>query len=196
MENKKSEPFDLSDLPGDASTELQPTIQPSSLSDVLVELNDLKETGIINDYAIGGGYASIYHGVPYTTFDLDVLLVLNSDEDFHKLWDYYLQKGNKISQLYIYIAGMPVQFLPNINPLFNEAVTEAMQLELNGVSGKVVTVEYLIVLLLTSFRVKDRIKIAELIKDANIIKLKEILRRFDDEQGQLSKRLDEFLEIP
>ena len=54
-----------------------------ALRDVLISLNDIKTAGIIQDYAIGGGYAVMFYGVEMTTYDLDVLVVLANEEDYH-----------------------------------------------------------------------------------------------------------------
>ncbi len=197
MMAKDNEQFGLGKIPADLTPELRLTRRASYLPDVLTELNALVKSKIIGDYAIGGGYAVIFHGIPYSTFDLDVLVVLGSDNDFHKLYEYYQQKGNKIEDEYIYIANMAVQFFPNfISPLFDTAIKEAQRTIVNGVPTKVIRVEYLIALLLGAFRPKDKIHIGELIKNADMDRLNEIFRRFDDERGQLSKRLREVLGNP
>lgn len=93
------------------------------LRDVFIALNNLVESNIIEDYAIGGGYAAMYYDIPIATYDLDVLVVLSGDDDFHRLYEYFRQEGAKIEDVYIYIDDMPVQFLPNyISPLFNAAI--------------------------------------------------------------------------
>jgi len=202
MINEENEQFGLGQLPEDAVTELHPSLQTTSFTMVLIELNKLVKTGIIKDYAIGGGYASIYHGIPHFTEDVDVLVVISGDEDFQKLYNpenlykYFEQQGYMISKEYIYIDKLAVQFFPNISPLFNEAIKEAQRIEVGGVPGKVVSLEYLIALLLTSFRPKDRIKITELIEHTNMSILYQILGRFDDEEQQLSKRLERILGQP
>ena len=166
----------------------------SNLPTVLDELNSLVKQGVIKDYAIGGGYAVMYYGIPYSTFDLDVLVLLGSEGDFHNLYTHYYHKGNKIENVYIYISNMPVQFLPNyISPLFNSAIKKAKQITVSGVPSKIVKLEHLIVLLLTAFRPKDKIHILELAKNANMSTLDRILKSFDDEQHVLSKRLKEVL---
>jgi len=200
-EREKQEQFGLGEIPPEALERMslqelswQTQSPKSRLPDVLTELNSLMRMEIIKDYAIGGGYAVIYHGIPYSTFDLDVLVVLGSEEDFQSLYKYYREKGNKIDNVYIYIADMPVHVLPNyISPLFNNAIKEAQRMEVNGVPSKVVGVEHLMALLLTAFRPKDKIHIAELVKSADMHTLNEILRRFDDEQRLLSQRLKEVL---
>ena len=165
-----------------------------ALRDVLISLNDIKTAGIIQDYAIGGGYAVMFYGVEMTTYDLDVLVVLANEEDYHRLYEYFRTKETKIENVYIFIEEMPVQFLPNyISPLFNSAIEEANIVEVDGVSSKFVTVEYLIALLLTSFRPKDKIRIDSLIKNADKDLLLGIIQRFDDDQHNLHERYKEVL---
>ena len=191
MTTQNNEQIGFGQLPADT---LHLSQRVSNLPTVLDELNALVKQGVIKDYAIGGGYAVMYYGIPYSTFDLDVLVLLGSEEDFHNLYSHYHQKGNKIENVYIYIANMPVQFLPNyISPLFNNAIKEAERIRVNGVPSKVVKVEYLIALLLTAFRPKDKIHIIELAKNADMPALHKILKRFDDEQHLLSKRFKEVL---
>ncbi len=92
-------------------------------------LNELKEKGVIQDYAIGGGYAVIYHNIPYSSYDLDIFAILRSDDDYRAIYQHFREKGNKIEDVFIYIEDTPVQILPNISPLYNEAVEQAHQIE-------------------------------------------------------------------
>ncbi len=159
------------------------------LKDVFTTLNNLVSSNIIDDYAIGGGYAVIYYDIPIATYDLDVLVVLSGDDDFHRLYEYFRQEGAKIEDVYIYIDDMPVQFLPNyISPLFNAAIEEANEVEFEGVRSKFVSIEYLIALLLTAFRPKDRIRIQGLLDRADRTTLKDIIERFGNDQYKLLER--------
>ena len=151
-------------------------------------------SNIIKDYAIGGGYAVMFYDIPITTYDLDVLVVLPSENDFHRLYDYFRNCGAKIQDVYIFINDMPVQFLPNyISPLYNSAIEEANEIEFEDVRSKIVGVEYLIALLLTAFRLKDRIRIQGLLDKADKNTLIDIIKRFDDDQYQLFKRYKRIL---
>jgi len=164
------------------------------LREVLVTLNNLIESGVIKDYAIGGGYAVMFYDIPLSTYDLDVLVALSSEEDYHRLYQHFREKSCKIEDVYIYIHGMPVQFLPNyISPLFNTAIEEASEVEFGGIRSKFVNIEYLIVLLLTSFRLKDRIRIQSLLGKADGTRLLSIIQRFDNDQRQLYKRYNKIL---
>jgi len=157
-------------------------------------LNDLKIKGIIKDYAIGGGYAVNYYLEPSYTYDLDVLVLLSSDAAYHALYKHFQEAGNKIENIYIMIGDLPVQFLPSfISPLFDEAIKKARRITVGGVPSKVVRVEYLIALLLVSFRTKDKIHILSLLELADRKVLNEIVRRFEDEKTPLRQRLGRVL---
>lgn len=164
------------------------------IKDVLVTLNNLVKLGIIKDYAVGGGYAVMYYDIPITTYDLDVFVVLPSEDDFHRLYEHFRKSGAKIEDVYIFINDMPVQFLPNyISPLFNNAIKEANTIEFGGVHSKFVSIEYLIVLLLTSFRPKDKIRVQSLLNRADVDILIGIIKRFDNDQCTLFKRYQRIL---
>ena len=157
-------------------------------------LNDLKGKGIIKDYAIGGGYAVNYYLEPSYTYDLDVLVLLSSDAAYHALYKHFREAGNKIENIYIMIGNLPVQFLPSfISPLLDEAIKKARRITVGGVPSKVVRVEYLIALLLVSFRTKDKIHILSLLELADRKVLDEIVRRFEDEKTPLRQRLGRVL---
>jgi len=44
----------------------------ASLADVFRELNTLKTTGVVRDYAIGGATAVLFYAEPARTYDVDV----------------------------------------------------------------------------------------------------------------------------
>ena len=160
----------------------------------LETLNGLKRRGIIKGYAIGGGYAVNYYLEPSYTYDLAVLVLLGSDADYHGLYKHFREAGNKIENIHIMIGDLPVQFLPSfISPLFDEAIKKARRIIVGGVPGKVVRVDYLIALLLVSFRTKDKIHIVSLLELADRKVLDEILRRFEDEKTPLRQRLGRVL---
>lgn len=162
--------------------------------EVLADLNSLRETGIIKDYAIGGGYAVTFYDVPIMTYDLDVFVVLGSEDAYHNLFEHYRHRGNKIEEVYIYIDDIPVQFLPSdISPLSDVAVKEAHEIDFEGVKGRIIKKEHLIALLLTAFRPKDIIRIRSLIDKVNKASLEALLRKFDNEKDQLYKRYKKVL---
>jgi predicted nucleotidyltransferase len=164
------------------------------LKEVILNLNGLKAQGIIGDYAICGGYACTFYEVSMPTYDLDVLAVLASEDDFHKLYEHYRTKGAKLENVYIYIENMPVQFLPNyISPLFNDAIKNAVTVEFEGVSSRFISVEYLVLLLLTSFRVKDKIRLKSLTGKVNKELMLSYIQRYSNDKNKLYERYQEVL---
>lgn len=161
----------------------------------LKEINILKRKGLIKDYTIGGGYALNYYLEPILTYDLDIFILIDADEDYAKLYRYFRNKGYKIENIYIVIADTPVQFLPSfISPLFDEAIRKAKRIRVKKVSTKVLAAEYLIATLLMAFRPKDKMVIPQLLKLANKKLLNSILKRFSDEKTPLDKRFKKILE--
>ncbi len=160
----------------------------------LKTLNDLRKQRVIRDYAIGGGYAVNYYLEPTYTYDLDILVLLGSDADYHALYRHLREAGNKVKDVYITIGDLPVQFLPSfISPLFDEAIRMARKLTVAGVATKVVRVEHLIALLLVSFRPKDKIRILSLLEIADRKLLDKVLERFENEKTPLRQRLERVL---
>jgi len=165
------------------------------IKEALANLNEIKNAGLIQDYAIGGGYAVTFYDVPQATYDLDVFVMLSSEDEYHRLYEHFKTNGAKIECTYIFIGDMPVQFLPNyISPLCHDAIKEAKQVEFDGIRTRFVSLEYLILLLLTSFRPKDRIRIGRLLIKADSNLLLSLIKRFDDEQKTLSQRYKSILE--
>ena len=163
------------------------------LREALVSLNGLRDIGIIQDYAIVGGYAANLYDIPQATYDLDVAVTATHDDDIQRIYDHFRNKGAKIEHVYIFIEGLPVQFFPNINELYKSAIEEANLVEFEGIYGKFVTVEYLIILLLTSYRDKDKIRIQSLLGKANRELLLETIKRFEHVQPGLCERYKEVL---
>lgn len=157
--------------------------------EALKTLNQLKRKGFIRDYAIGRGYAVNYYLEPILTCDLDIFLLMNTDEEFSALYRYFKKARYKIENVYIFIGEIPVQFLPSsIHPLIDEAVRKAKRIRVKGVYTKVLAVEYLIATLLMAFRPKDKMVIPSLLELADIKKIKSIVERFSSEKTPLDQR--------
>ena len=168
--------------------------EQNGLIEALRTLSRLKRTGVIRDYAIGGGYAVNYYLEPILTYDLDIFLLMDTDDEFSALYRYFKKARYKIENVYIMIGEMPVQFLPSsIHPLIDEAVKGAKRIRVKGVYTKVLTAEHLIATLLMAFRPKDKMVIPELLELANRKKLNHIIERFSDEKTHLDQKLQRIL---
>jgi hypothetical protein len=158
------------------------------------KLNEIKRIGLIRDYAIGGAYAVTLYDVPQATYDLDVFVILSLGSNFSDLYDYFLKEGATLNHEHIIIGDLPVQFFPDLGPLYSNAIEDAQNIEFDGISTRFISLEHLILMLLTSFRPKDKIRIAQLLGKANKDKILNLMRRFDDEQRTLSKNYGTILE--
>lgn len=148
-------------------------------------INELKNKGLINDYAIGGGIAALFYIEPFLTYDLDVFIIPIERADENNLivlspiFDYLKSKGYSWKGEHIIIEGVPVQFIP-VDKLEKEAVENAKMIEYEGVKAKVITPEYLIVILSRAGREKDIEKVKRLLKQTDIDRttLEEISNKF------------------
>lgn len=155
------------------------------MKQTLKVINELKEKGLIADYAIGGGIASLFYIEPFLTYDLDVFIIPIQGVIQKNLillsnvFDYLKSKGYSWKGEHIIIEGIPVQFIP-ADDLEKEAVAYSKEIEYEREKTKVVTAEYLIGILLRAGRKKDIEKVVKLLEQTNISKpkLEEILGKF------------------
>jgi hypothetical protein len=119
-------------------------------SDVIAAINDLKERGLIQDYAIFGAVAHAFWDEAIPTFDLDVLVLLPAQgghiDILGPIYEWAKERGYSVHGEHIVISGVPVQFVPVPNALAEEAVKSAATREFNGSPIRIVRPEYLIAL--------------------------------------------------
>lgn len=117
-------------------------------SDVLLAIEDLKQKGLITDYAVFGRIAHMFWDEARATFDIDVLVLLGQQEgalvDLGPLYDWAKQNNYPAKGAHILIGGIPVQFVPAHNALHEEAVSTAATLDFGGMPVRVVSPEFLI----------------------------------------------------
>ena len=138
-------------------------------------LNELKVKGLLEDYAIGGGIATIFYTEPVFTYDLDVFVLVKAALtgkiiSLSAIYDYLKGKGASWKGEHIVIANMPVQFIPVGNDLEKDAILNAKETTYDGVKTKILSAEYLIAIALKVGRKKDFEKIGRLLEQAEINK--------------------------
>jgi predicted nucleotidyltransferase len=157
------------------------------MRDTLRIINELKEKGLIKDYAIGGAIAALRWVEPFFTRDLDIFIIPEKEVGEEELlllspiYEYLKNKGyNQWVGQWLIIEGVPVEFIP-AESLAKEALENAIEIEFDGVPTKIIAPEYLIALFLKASRQKDKIKIQMLLEQAKIDmgKLEEILDRYN-----------------
>ncbi len=148
-------------------------------------INQLKRAGLIEDYAIGGGIATIFYVEPFVTYDLDVFIIPSQKTKkgnlilLSPIFDYFKGQGFRWQGEHIIIEGIPVQFIP-ADELEEEAVIKAKTIKYESVKTKVLTPEYLIPILLRAGRKKDKEKVEKLLEQTSIDMklLKDVLKRY------------------
>ena len=158
-----------------------------SFADALRVLNDMKESGVVEEYAIAGAMAMVFWAEPIPTYDLDVLVFLPGDESpivsLAPLYDWAAGHGYPAQAEHVIIAGVPVQFLPAHDRLAEEAIEKAVTLEYEGVHVRVVRPEYLVALYLEpgARTLKRRERAAARMESGSLdrAELDGLLQRFD-----------------
>lgn len=165
---------------------------------IAVALNQLKRGRVVRDWVIYGAVAYTFHEEPIETADLDVLVLVGSDADyFERVFPALRELGPMVGDAATFlIYGIPVQVFPaQGNPLWEDTLRGAVRGRIGNVPVKVASREHLIVLALVSYRPgKDWGRIAQLYQKADTRKLYELLRRFDNGERLLHRRLERLLQ--
>lgn len=133
----------------------------------------MKQKGIFEKYAIGGGVAVLFYVEPVLTIDLDIFCVLPSENSsqilkLSAIYDFLKGKGYKTSHEQVLIEGLPVQFIPAYDKLVEEAVNEAKEAKYGNLKTYVIRVEHLIAIMLQTYRPKDKERILLVLREAKI----------------------------
>jgi hypothetical protein len=153
---------------------------PTALRKLLGLFNEAVQDGVLERYALAGGFAIIYYGAPIHTVDADLLAVFPVSEvgllDPRPIFEYFESKGARWSDEYLVLNGLKFQVVPGNEGLPAEALSTALRAP-EGFS--VVDLEHLIAMKLLANRAKDRLHIEHLLSSGarpDAAKLQEILR--------------------
>lgn len=90
----------------------------TEVKNTLKVLNELREKGLIKDYAIGGAIAALRWTEPFFTEDLDIFILLEKGADekgsivLSPIYEYLKSKGYEWKGHWIMIEGVPVDLFP------------------------------------------------------------------------------------
>jgi hypothetical protein len=141
-----------------------------AINSALRVLNELRTAEIVASYAIGGAVAAFLYIESGTTFDLDVFIawkpgptgLLTPPPLFEELgrrgYVHYEKEA-------IMIEGWAVQFLPAATPLLEEALAQAVPVEIEGVPTFVFSKEHLMAISLQTARPKDFARLVQFIQE-------------------------------
>src|SRR5215210_1549303 len=134
------------------------------MRETLKIINRMVKAGIIEGYAIGGAVAAIYYLEPFDTADLDIFVQVNATGSdltiLAPIHEYLTKHGYEARGEFIYIEGIPVQFLPVFNPLTEEAVEKAQTIKYARVTTRIMRAEHLVAIMLDTGRIKDYLRIS------------------------------------
>lgn len=149
-----------------------------SFRDAIAELNELKDDGLVADYAIAGATGAMFWTEPIATYDLDVIVALEGKSplvDLGPIYSWAAARGFTSSEAHLMIRGVPVQLLPVWHPLAEESLREAATVDYQGIPTRVVRLEHLIALALLppadSPRRRER---AALMREASTVDRKQL----------------------
>jgi len=143
------------------------------LAELLAEMRD---AGVILDYALFGALAQVRYTEPVLTLDADVLVVVPSPERLDVLRDIYAfcaERGHPIQGEAVRVGAWPTQFVPVFSDLTREAVAEAESVRFEGAPLRVVRAAHLAVIALSVGRAKDLARIVALL-EAGVVTRAEI----------------------
>jgi len=153
------------------------------MKETLKVINQMVKDGVIEEYAIGGAVAAIYYLEPFDTADLDIFVQVNATGSdltiLAPIYDYLVEQGYEAKGEFIYIEGLPVQFLPIFNPLTEEAVEKAQTIKYSQVTTRIMRSEHLVAIMLDTGRPKDYLRISMFLEQGAVKqqKLHAILKR-------------------
>jgi hypothetical protein len=154
------------------------------VKETLQVINQMQADGVIGSYAIGGAVGATFYLEPVATLDIDVFVSLQGGSvspliSLAPIYDYLLARGHQAEKEYIVIGGWPVQFLPPGNALVEEALSAAVETEVESIPTRVMTAEHLAAIALQTGRAKDAARLLQFIESGTLDadKLEGILKR-------------------
>jgi hypothetical protein len=140
-----------------------------NIKDTIAAINQMQADGLIQRYAIGGAVGATFYLEPVATLDLDVFVTFQPETGKllaspQAIFDYLKARGGSMEGEYIVVAGWPVQFLPAANPLVSEALEQAVEKDVAGVTARVFTAEHLAAIALQTGRAKDKARLLQFIE--------------------------------
>ena len=132
-----------------------------SIREVIATLNQMQADGVIERYAIGGAVGATFYLEPLATLDVDVFV------------------ARSLRGEHVMVAGWPVQFLLPTTPLVEEALAEAREADVDGVSARVFSAEHLAAIALQTGRAKDKARLLQFVEEGALdaSRFQEIVQR-------------------
>ncbi len=154
------------------------------IREVIAVINEMQADGVIERYAIGGAVGATFYLEPLATLDVDIFVMFEAPSarllvSLQPIYEYLTQRGGVVEREYIIVAGWPVQFLPPGNALVEEALQQALAMEVDGMMAWVFTAEHLAAIALQTGRAKDKARLLQFMEESaiDVIRFEAILAR-------------------
>ena len=144
-----------------------------SIRDVIATVNQMERDGVIERYAIGGAVGATFYLEPVSTLDVDIFVTFDVVPGQlivtpKPIIDYLAERGCTMKGEYVMIGDWPVQFLPPVGALVEEALAQAAEVDVEGVPARVFTAEHLAAIALETGRAKDKARLLQFIEEGAI----------------------------
>ncbi len=151
---------------------------------VFALLNEMVRDGALENYAVAGAIGAMFYVEPFSTQDIDVLVMTPRDRLVIELpgLDYLKARGyTEFRNEGIVIEDWPVQFLPATTQLEQEAYLNAEISNFDEVPVRVALPEHLVAIMLSVGRPKDLARVEMFLsQDAvKIDSLEDLIQRHD-----------------
>lgn len=144
-----------------------------TIARIISVINQMEADGVVARYAIGGAVGATFYLEPVATLDVDIFVAFRHQHDQvvinpRPIFDYLVARGGVVEGEYIVMGGWPVQFLPATSALVEEALAEAVTVDVEGTPARVFTAEHLAAIALQAGRAKDYARLLQFIEAAAI----------------------------
>jgi len=156
---------------------------PEQVEEAVRVVNDMKASGVIETYAIGGAMAVNFYTEPTETKDVDFFIALPKPRGkivtMQPIYDYMREKGYEIRDVWINVGRVPIQFIPVYDNLSEEALDQAVDALCGKTPTRVFRIEHGLAIMTQLLRPKDKVRILSALDQAEIDfrRLEEILCR-------------------
>jgi len=153
------------------------------MKQVFALLNEMVRDGALENYAVAGAIGAMFYVEPFSTQDIDVLVMTPEDRLVIELpgLDYLKARGyTEFRNEGIVIEDWPVQFLPATTQLEREAYLNAEISNLDEVPVRVALPEHLVAIMLSVGRPKDLARV-EMFLSQDAVKidaLEDLIQRY------------------
>ena len=158
------------------------------LANVFAELEAAQASGVIERYAIGGAVGATFYIEPAATQDLDVFVVFGPQPglllSITPVYEFFRERGAELQGEHLVIAAWPVQFLPVTTALVEDALREAVRIDVEDQKVNVFSQEHLAAIALDTNRLKDKVRLEQFLDSGSFDRARfgELVARFGLEE--------------